>query len=546
MDTRNLFADKFKTLGLFFVIGVIFCGIIRGQEGDSATDGEKRDVVKVFLLAGQSNMQGHGIVDLDDAEKFNGGKGTLKSLLADKSKRRLLAHTHDSNGNWVTRDDVFVRYQIKDGLKAGGLTVGFTGHADNSRIGPEFQFGHLMGEHFEEPVLLIKTAWGGKSLFKDFRPPSAGGETGPYFEKMIKEYKSGVANIATDFPDLAGKEIELTGFVWMQGWNDMVSEQGRAEYEENLVHLINDVRSELDAPDLPVVVGELGNGNDNNKNLISFRKSQARACYRYPFIGNVGFVKTTKFKRTGAESPKPKQLHHWSCNAESYFLIGDALGKKMIQLLSWQDKPRVLILGDSISIGYGPTVSYALADVAYVVRPTNLVGGPENCSGTTKGIQRIDQWLTIGGGNWDVIHFNFGLHDLKHVKPDGKNSNSPNDPPQADLAAYERNLREIVAKLKATGAKLIFATTTPYPAGVTPFRDPESAAKYNAVAEQIMAENEIEVDDLYAFAAPQLEEIQMPVNVHFKRPGSAALGKVVAEKIRVALDELETPAQRDE
>ena len=96
-----------------------------------------------------------------------------------------------------------------------------------------------------------------------------------------------------------------------------------------------------------------------------------------------------------------------------------------------------------------------------------------------------------------------------------------------------------MAKLKATEAKLIFATTTPFPAGVRPFRDPASAPKYNAVAEQIMVENEIEVNDLFAFAGQRLEEIQIPVNVHFKPAGSVALGKVVAGKIRVALEEPE-------
>ena len=536
MNTANLFANQAKTLGYLFAFFTLVCGVLRGQEHEAASVERKTDVVKVFLLAGQSNMQGHGIVDLDDAKKYNGGKGNLKSLLADKKKQNLLAHTHDGNGNWITRNDVFVRHQTKHGLKAGGLSVGFTSHADRSRIGPEFQFGHILGERFEEPVLLIKTAWGGKSLFEDFRPPSAGGETGPYFKQMIEEYRAGIASVATDFPELADKNVELAGFVWMQGWNDMCSAVGRAEYEQNLVHLINDVRNELNAPNLPVVVGELGNGSDSNKNLIPFRKSQAQACYRYPFIGNVGFVSTTKFKRPSQKSPNVKHHHHWCGNAESYFLIGDALGKKMARLLGWQQKRRVLIIGDSISMGYGKTVSRELGDVAWVVRPTDPLGRPENCAGTTRGIERIDEWLTIGGGDWDLIHFNFGLHDLKHMDAQGKNSNSPDDPPQADLVAYEKNLRAIVAKLKATEAKLIFATTTPFPAGVKPFRDPASAAKYNGVAEQIMVENEIEVNDLFAFAGQRLEEIQIPVNVHFKPAGSVALGKAVARKIRVALE----------
>ena len=118
--------------------------------------------------------------------------------------------------------------------------------------------------------------------------------------------------------------------------------------------------------------------------------------------------------------------------------------------------PRVLLLGDSISMGYHAFVVDDLPD-ALVVRPG------ENCAGTTKGGENIDTWLGIAGGGFDVIHFNFGLHDLKRVKPDGRNSNDAADPRQAELDAYERQLRAIVAKLMATGAELIFATTTPFP-----------------------------------------------------------------------------------
>ena len=515
-------------------VGLCFCqpnsGLGQDRPNPSGT-------VKVILLAGQSNMQGHGVVDLDHAQHYNGGKGILNSLLADEQKKELVAHAHDENGNWITRDDVFIRYQTSDGLKSGGLSVGFTGHSGKHHIGPEFQFGHLLGDYFDEPVLLIKTAWGGKSLQTDFRPPSAGGTVGPFYKQMIQEYQTGIKNISTEFPQLSGKEIELCGFVWMQGWNDMVDQTARDEYQQNLIHLINDVRDELESPGLPVVVGELGNGGKKaNNNMLQFRKSQQRACAIYPFVGNVEFVRTAQFARDKQDSPNVGHLHHWFGNAESYFLIGDALGKSMIRLLQWQNKKRVLILGDSISMGYGPTVAKQLADLAFVVRPRNQNGGPENCAGTIHGVKRIDDWLQMGGGNWDIIHFNFGLHDLKHVKPDGKNSNDANDPPQADLVAYEKNLREIVAKLETTGATLIYCTTTPYPAGVKPFRDPASAQQYNAVAKRIMLEHDIQINDLHAFANGRLEKIQQPVNVHFSKEGSAELGKFVAEKIRAALE----------
>jgi len=199
------------------------------------------------------------------------------------------------------------------------------------------------------------------------------------------------------------------------------------------------------------------------------------------------------------------------------------------------EKPRVLILGDSISIGYTPFAKEMLEDEAVVVRPMRPNGRAENCSGTTLGVTEIDRWLKIDGGNWDVIHFNFGLHDLKRQKPDGTASDDPNDANQADPATYEKNLREIVKHLKGTKTKLIFATTTPVPQNVSPHRDPEDVIRYNDIAQKIAKENDIGIDDLYAFAKPRLKEIQRPENVHFTESGSKQLAEQVAESIRKAL-----------
>ncbi len=194
-----------------------------------------------------------------------------------------------------------------------------------------------------------------------------------------------------------------------------------------------------------------------------------------------------------------------------------------------EPRPRVLLLGDSISMGYHRHVQEALANRATVVRPR------ENCAGTTNGIKKIDRWLLIHGGRFDVIHFNFGLHDLKRVKSDGRNSNDPNDRRQADVVAYERNLREIVDKLRATGAELLFATTTPVPEGVRPHRDVEDPARYNEVASQVMAEHRIAIDDLYAFAMARIDEIQRPKDVHFSPEGSQVLATEVVRHVDLAL-----------
>jgi acyl-CoA thioesterase-1 len=202
-------------------------------------------------------------------------------------------------------------------------------------------------------------------------------------------------------------------------------------------------------------------------------------------------------------------------------------------------KKRLLILGDSISIGYTPYVQKMMDGEWTVVRP--MKGDkPENCSGTTAGIANIDRWLQLEGGKWDVIHFNWGLHDLKHVKPGdpkGAASDSPTDPPQATVDVYEKQLREIVGKLKATGAKLIFATTTPVPAGkMAVYRTDADAVKYNEVALKVMKENSIQVNDLYTFAKPQLKDIQLqPANVHYTPKGYEALAKQVVSSVRAAV-----------
>jgi len=181
--------------------------------------------------------------------------------------------------------------------------------------------------------------------------------------------------------------------------------------------------------------------------------------------------------------------------------------------------PRVLLIGDSISIGYAIPVRNALAKKANVHRiPGN--GGP-----SSNGVFLIDSWL--GDKRWDVIHFNFGLHDLKRLSDGGR---------QVEPQAYERYLKLIVERLKKTGAKLIWASTTPVPEGkVSPPRVPADVAVYNEIASRVMRDNGVPVDDLFSFANARLKEIQQPVNVHFTAAGSTALAGQVARTIEAAL-----------
>ncbi len=518
--------------GLLLAVWLSSISAVTGQD-----PGADRPLVRVFVLAGQSNMQGHAVVDLDHPEHYNSGKGTLQAIMADSALASRFAHLKTGD-QWTVRNDVWVQYETEHGTRRGPLTIGFSGYEGQHHFGPELQFGHVVGDHFDEPVLLIKTAWGGKSLQTDFRPPGAGGTTGPCYQQMLDQVATALDQAPHEFAELANAEFEISGFVWQQGWNDMISEEATAEYNANLTHLINDLRIAWNQPDLPVVVGELGNGGpDVDEPMKRFRRAQSRIAAHPPFVGNVAFAPTAAHARPAEASPNVGHGHHWFGNAESYLLVGESLGQAMIRLLTQPAEPRVLILGDSISMGYTPFVKQTLVDEAFVVRPMSNHRNAQNCQGTLFGIEQIDRWLSIGGGEWDVIHFNFGLHDLKHVDPETrKNSSDPQHPEQSPPDRYAEQLREIVGKLKATGAKLIFATTTPVPeGGVRPFRDVAAPQRYNEIARRVMEENDVAINDLFAFANERLGEIQKPIDVHFTREGSQAFAEQVVQHIRAAL-----------
>ena len=198
--------------------------------------------------------------------------------------------------------------------------------------------------------------------------------------------------------------------------------------------------------------------------------------------------------------------------------------------------PRILILGASNSMRLTPKVREYLKGEALVFR-AEKDGESENCQGTTYGIANIDRWLADHGGSFDLISFNFGMHDLKRVDPSTReNSLNPDDPRQAEPPVYEKQLREIVAKLKATGAKLSFATTMPCPENASgPYRTPEDVVRYNAIAIRIMEENDIPINDLYAFVKPRMEELLRPANVHLHDEGQKVVGCHIAESMRKLL-----------
>lgn len=201
----------------------------------------------------------------------------------------------------------------------------------------------------------------------------------------------------------------------------------------------------------------------------------------------------------------------------------------MAQIEDQPGLPRVLLIGDSISIGYTVPVRELLKGKANVHRP------PTNCGPTTNGLAKIDNWL--GDGKWDVIHFNWGLHDLKYMGPQGQNLANPkaaDSKQQVPPQEYEANLRKLVARLKQTNAKLIWRSTTPVPAGCKGRVVGHSAA-YNTIAAKIMEENNIPTDDQYTFAMRCLKDIQRPANVHFTPNGSKKLAEQTVAAITTAL-----------
>jgi hypothetical protein len=284
------------------------------------------DTVKVFVLAGQSNMQGHGKVSSE--ERANEGKGSLEWLVKNPETAKKYSSLMDQAGDWKERPDVQIIYLDRKGNLAPGY-----GHREGY-IGPELGFGQIMGNAFEAPVLLIKVAWGGKSLGKDFRPPSAGGEVGEYYKELLRLTQSTLLDANELFPHYSDCKFELAGFGWHQGWNDRVNQTLNDEYEENMTCFINDIRKDLKAPQLPFVIAETGMSGWEEKHprAVSLMKAQAATAQRDEFRGNVEFVGTKDFYRPKEASPSG-QSYHWNSNAETYYLIGEGMGQAMLKLL---------------------------------------------------------------------------------------------------------------------------------------------------------------------------------------------------------------------
>lgn len=292
------------------VIKIVMIAVLSVVLGSSVMAAKK--TLKVYILAGQSNMQG------------SAHKSTFAAIGDDPKTANLLEEILDQNGDPIVCNNAWISYitqrNQRDTVLHGKVKVGYG--FDDERIGPEFAFGLYMDKALDDPILIIKTAWGGKSLAVDFRPPSAGpyepsltekqrgnipesGKVGHYYREMIRyvqETLKDTESIRKIVPSYNAKQgYELAGFVWFQGWNDMCNRHHIEQYTENMIHFISDVRKEFDVPKLPFIVGILGvYGIDPDSRLFDkklpvtdFRKTQFAAVEQYdrkveaPYRGNV-------------------------------------------------------------------------------------------------------------------------------------------------------------------------------------------------------------------------------------------------------------------
>lgn len=311
--------------------------------------------LKVFVLAGQSNMEGKAKLSLLDYQAEQ------------PATRDLYAHWR-KDGKWIERPDVWIKFLDRK----GNLTVGF---GSPKCIGPELEIGTVVGNHFEEQVLLIKAAWGGRSVYRDFRSPSAGlpptdvlnkmladqqkrnpkatlddvkKPFGATYRDMLTEVNGTLADIKKHFPQYGGQGFDLAGFLWFQGWNDMISADATKEHTANLSHFIRDVRRDLKSPSLPFVIGQMGvDGLNPSANVKAFKAAQAAVLDAKEFAGNVALVKTDAYWDTEAEAVFKKGWkenidawnkvgsdfpYHYLGSGKTMLKIGRALGEAVLAL----------------------------------------------------------------------------------------------------------------------------------------------------------------------------------------------------------------------
>ena len=302
--------------------------VANGRLCEAQPENSERSPIKVFLLVGQSNMQGHARIH------------TLEHLGMSSNTLPLFQMLANADNSPKTIDNVWINSLSSGGVKRGQLTAGF-GAADD-KIGPELAFGAYMQKYLNEPVVIIKTSWGGKSLNTDFRSPGSGPyefseeqlqrfkkqnkdvdqiksqkreATGKFYRMTIQHIKSTLQDMASTYPEYDKEQgYELAGVVWFQGWNDLVDggfyrnrgkQGGYSKYSQLLSNFIRDIRKDLSTPDLPFVIGVLGVGGPTEKygpdqkryQMIhqNFRDAMAAPAQLPEFKNNVAAVYTENY-----------------------------------------------------------------------------------------------------------------------------------------------------------------------------------------------------------------------------------------------------------
>jgi lysophospholipase L1-like esterase len=432
-------------------------------------------------------------------------------------------------------------------------------------FGPEIGFARTLFAQEHKPLAVVKAAFSGTSLGGDWNS-SDPGPAGSCYRALVSEAKAAIA--AAKAQDVA---LRLRALVWVQGESD-ANVNAAPRYEKALGDMIAALRRDLDAPQLIALLAlNTHFGGDKNPFVPKIADAQRALASKDPrcayvdtsaaSIANAAHFDTAgtievgglfarallkleagvneptnaaeaAAKKAAEDKAIDEQYQKWKAalspeqqawetvleqNLGSFYLPIHKREKVRGISNAWDfvaddpKLPRVLLIGDSVSRGYTLGTRKALAGKANVHR------APENCGPTANGLKKLNVWL--GEGKWDVIHFNFGIHDRAT--------------PAAD---YEQRLNEIVTRLKATGAKVIWASTTPVPPDT---KDgpaaTEAILEKNRIAAQVMQKQGVATDDLFSFINPHLAKVQNPKDVHFSAEGYDLLGQQVATSIRAAL-----------
>ena len=530
----------------------------------STLHAETRDLI---LVAGQSNAVGFDAyaseMPADDSDKDVMFWWRVGDPPPDD-------HDVTSGGKWTT-----LQPQPKGSPKEknnGARQYGNFAKAEGG-FGPEIGFARELKAKEGKPLAIIKAAFSGTAVAQDWNPddPGIGGSC---YRALVETVKS--ALVAAKAQNI---ELRFRALVWVQGESDATPAYAPL-YTKNLAHMITRLRSDLAAPELIALIGvNTRFGNGKNPNMPAVIESQKAVDAQDPLavyvdtegaetlppshthftakgtleIGRRYAKALLSFKpgQTSINAPKGEptnaaeaaaQKAKADAEVEAKYqalvaklpadqqawerVLQDQLGGFYLPIhkrekiagrsSAWdfvQDDPklpRVLLIGDSVSRGYTQAVRKALAGKVNVHR------APANCGPTATGLKNIEVWL--GDGKWDLIHFNFGIHDR----------NTP-------IADYQQRLEQLIERLKKTGAKLVWASSTPCPDTKNGQYKSAPILERNTAAAEVMKKHGLVIDDLFTAITPRLATMQNPDDVHFTASGYDFLGDTVAKAIEAAL-----------